>query len=136
MEFLPSLEEVKTLIDSGEYKVIPISTEILSDICTPIEAIKILKNVSTHCYMLESVENREKWGRYTFLGYDPKMEITAIGDELTLGNLKIKTDNPSDYIRQILSDYTSPKFESENYQKMVEILKNSFTLFFHQRKHI
>lgn len=39
-----------------------------------LEAIRILKNVSTHCYMLESAQQDEKWGRYTFLGYDPKME--------------------------------------------------------------
>ena len=61
----------------GIYKVLPVSCEILSDICTPIEALKKLKKVSAHCYMLESVVEREKWGRYTFLGYDPTMEIKS-----------------------------------------------------------
>ena len=73
MNILPNLEDVRRLAASGEYKVVPISCEILSDICTPIEAMRILKNVSTHCYMLESAQQDEKWGRYTFLGYDPKM---------------------------------------------------------------
>ena len=95
MKFLPSLDEVRKIANSGEYKVLPVSCEILSDICTPIEAMKILKNVSTHCYMLESVENREKWGRYTFLGFDPKLEITCIDGEMKVGDLKLKTDNPS-----------------------------------------
>lgn len=54
MRFSPSIDEVKKIADIGKYKVLPISCEILSDICTPIEAMKILKNVSTHCYMLES----------------------------------------------------------------------------------
>lgn len=111
MEFLPELSEVKEIAKKGEYKVIPISTNILSDVCTPIEAMKILKNVSTHCYMLESMESKEKWGRYTFLGFDPKLEITAIDGVLTAGNITIDCDNPSDYLRQILSDYTSPKFD-------------------------
>ena len=55
MKFSPDLKEVKKIARTGEYKVLPVSCEILSDICTPIEALKILKNVSTHCYMLESV---------------------------------------------------------------------------------
>ena len=76
MRISPNLEDVKKIAAAGVYKVLPVSCEILSDICTPIEALKILKNVSTHCYMLESAQQDEKWGRYTFLGYDPKMEIT------------------------------------------------------------
>lgn len=111
MIFLPGLDEVKRIAEKGEYKVVPVSCEILSDICTPIEAVKILKNVSTHCYMLESVAEKEKWGRYTFLGYDPKLEITCIDGELRAGNIKVKTDNPADFLRQILEDYKSPGFD-------------------------
>lgn len=111
MEFLPELDKVKKIAQSGEYKVLPVSCEILSDICTPIEAMKILKNVSTHCYMLESAQQNEKWGRYTFMGFDPKMEITCINGEMTAGSIKMKTDNPSDVLRRILEDYKSPKFD-------------------------
>ena len=53
MKFLPSLEEAIELKKLEEYKIVPISTEILSDIKTPIEVMKILKNVSSHCYMLD-----------------------------------------------------------------------------------
>ncbi len=109
MNILPSLEEVGKIAATGKYKVVPVSCEILSDICTPIEAMKILKNISTHCYMLESAHQDEKWGRYTFLGYNPKLEITCMDGEMQIGSLKIKTDNPSEVLRQILSDYTSPK---------------------------
>ena len=78
----PGLEEVRAIAAQGRYKVLPVSCEMLSDICTPIEAMKILKNVSTHCFLLESVVEREKWGRYTFLGFEPKMEITCTGGEM------------------------------------------------------
>ena len=111
MNILPNLEDVKKIAASGEYKVVPISCEILSDICTPIEAMRILKNVSTHCYMLESAQQDEKWGRYTFLGYDPKMEITCMDGEMQAGGIRVKTDNPSEVLRQILADYKSPKME-------------------------
>ena len=111
MKVLPSLDEVKKIAASGEYRVVPVSCEILSDICTPIGAMKKLKNISTHCYMLESVAEKEKWGRYTFLGYDPKLEITCIDGKMQAGNIRMETKNPSEFLRQILSDYRSPKFD-------------------------
>ena len=111
MKFFPGFETVKEIAKTGEYKVCPVSCEILSDICTPIEAMKKLKNVSTHCYMLESAQQNEKWGRYTFMGFDPKLEITCIGGEMKAGNIKLKTENPSEFLRQILADYKSPRFD-------------------------
>ena len=111
MKIQPTLDEVKKIAATGCYSVLPVSLEILSDFTTPIETMKILKNVSTHCYMLESAQANETWGRYTFLGFDPKTEITCIDGEMKIGNLKVKTDNPSDYLRRILSDYKSPRFD-------------------------
>lgn len=111
MKILPTLVEVNKIAATGQYNVLPVSLEILSDFTTPIETMKILKNVSTHCYMLESAQANETWGRYTFLGYDPKMEITCIDGEMTIGNRKVRTENPSHYLRQILADYKSPRFD-------------------------
>ena len=111
MNILPCLDDVKKIAAVGKYNVLPVSCEILSDFTTPIETMKILKNVSTHCYLLESAQANDKWGRYTFLGFEPKMEITCINGEMKVGNLKFRTDNPSDYLRQILADYKSPRFD-------------------------
>lgn len=111
MKIQPTLDEVKKIAATGCYSVLPVSLEILSDFTTPIETMKILKNVSTHCYMLESAQANETWGRYTFLGFDPKTEITCIDGEMKIGNLKVRTDNPSDYLRRILADYKSPRFD-------------------------
>lgn len=111
MNILPELKKVREIAEQKEYDVLPVSCEILSDICTPIEAMKILKNVSTHCYMLESALADEKWGRYTFLGFDPKMEITCVDGEMKAGSIRLKTDDPSGYLRQILSEYRSPRFD-------------------------
>lgn len=110
MKILPEFSEIKKIAESGQYNVVPISCEILSDFTTPIETMKILKNVSTHCYMLESAVADEQWGRYTFLGFAPKLEITCIDGKMQIGNVKIETENPSEHIRQILADYKSPRF--------------------------
>lgn len=111
MKFSPTLSEVKKIANTGKYNVLPVSCEMLSDFTTPIETMKILKNVSTHCYMLESAQANETWGRNTFLGFDPKMEITCMDSEMKIGNLSVRTDNPSNYLRQILADYKSPRFD-------------------------
>lgn len=111
MKISPSMDEVRAIAATGKYTVLPVSCEILSDICTPIEALKILKNISTHCYMLESVSEKEKWGRYTFLGFDPELEITCMNGELRTTNIRFRTEDPSAYIRQTLAYYKSPRFD-------------------------
>ncbi len=110
--FMISLEDAKKL--SQGYKIVPVSKEILSDITTPMQVLRILKGQSRHCFMLESAENQEKWGRYTFLGYDPKLEITCTDGVVTIkGSYKeIKeTKNPGECIKEILQEYTSPKIK-------------------------
>ncbi len=111
MKIYPTLEEVRELAADGRYDVVPLSCEILSDFTTPIETMRVLKAVSTHCYMLESAQANERWGRYTFLGYDPKMEITCIDGKMKAGDLQILTDNPSAYLRQLLAEYRSPRLQ-------------------------
>ena len=110
--YRPSLEEAKEL--AANYKMIPVSREIYSDLRTPIEVLKILKNVSRHCFLLESLENAEKWGRYTFLGFDPKLELTCTNGLLNLSSgtkITVNTKHPRDYIQQILDENKSPRFD-------------------------
>lgn len=110
----PTLEQAKQFTG---YSVIPVCREMLSDIRTPIEVLRILRNVSRHVYILESVENQEKWGRYTFLGYNPKLEITCINGELTVKDIltgkteTTKQSHPADYIKKLLAQYSSPKID-------------------------
>ena len=112
MKITPTLEDVKRFAETKEYSVVPVSCEILSDFITPIECMRILKNVSTHCYMLESAKASEVWGRFTFLGYDPKMEITCIDGKLKAGDIVMEGADPSTVIRQILAEYKSPKIDT------------------------
>lgn len=99
------------------FKVIPISEEIMADIRTPMEVLKILKGVSSHCYMLESVEEQKRWGRYTFLGYEPTMEISCTDGVVTIKTtnengreiLQTETSHPGKVIREIMEAYRSPQ---------------------------
>lgn len=108
----PSLKEVKKITTNQDYKVVPISMELYSDIKTPIETLKILKGISTNVFILESADSTNKMGRYTFLGYDPKLELTCYNHKLkiTTGTtIEEEVKHPNEYIRKILKENKSPR---------------------------
>ena len=98
----PTLEESRGISQGGEYGVLPLCTEIFADTVTPINALRILKNVSRTCFLLESVEDTKKWGRYTFLGFDPKLTIAYPNGE---------DREPSQRIQKVLDEHKSPSFD-------------------------
>lgn len=111
MKIFPSPEEVRTIAAQNQYDVVPLTCELLSDFTTPIETMRILKNASTHCYMLESAQPDDRWGRYTFLGYDPKLSVTCVDGQMQVGDRKLHTDNPSVVLRELLAQYKSPRLK-------------------------
>ena len=116
MNITPDVEEVKRLSKDGRYDVLPLSASILSDFTTPIETLRILKAASKHCYLLESAQSVDKWGRYSFLGYDPKLAVSCRDSkgciEYADGQKEtVDMPDPSGYLRELLSHYRSPKIE-------------------------
>ena len=125
--FYPNIEEAKEIAKDKSYKRIPISYEIFSDSKTSIEVLRRLRILSNHCYMLESVEDSKNWGRYSFLGFNPILELTCQDGDLSIKGkssfsdceiedsqencFNVKTDNPGGYIRQIVEENKSPKLE-------------------------
>lgn len=110
--YRPSLKEALAMAE--DFKMIPISREVYADMRTPIEVMKMLKNVSKHCFMLESVESTQKWGRYTFLGFDPKLELTCKNGKIQINSgtqYSERTGHPGEYINQIIEDNKSPRFD-------------------------
>lgn len=105
----PSLEKVRELAASGDYRRVPVYTEIYADVRTPIEVMRILQGVSDHCYMLESAEPQQSWGRYTFLGYDPSVEVTVRDGVLKIDGVETPTDDPAQSIRELLAAYRAPR---------------------------
>ncbi|MDE7269821.1 MAG: anthranilate synthase component I [Acetatifactor sp.] len=111
MKVMPSLEECKALAAGGAYGVIPVSCELYADYTTPIEALQILKKVSRHVYLLESAEADKRWGRYSFLGYDPLLEITCYNGVSTIKSPMTARTTDEDVrklIRDVISENKSP----------------------------
>jgi len=110
----PNLKEIKEITKDGNYKRIPIAYEIFADTKTSVEILKIIKNKTKHCFLLESVENSKVWGRYTILGFDPILEVVCENGLLKISGEKeitAETKNPGDYIREIIKEYESPEIE-------------------------
>ena len=114
----PSYDQVLAL--SSDYRRIPLCHELYADRFTPIEVMRTLRAASRHCYLLESAENQSTWGRYSFLGYAPTLEVTCQSGTVRLvhhpegEHPTVEThgvEHPGEIIRQILKDYKSPKLD-------------------------
>ena len=116
----PGLEEVRKIASGGTYRRIPVCVEMLSDRYTPVEVMRVIREASRQCYLLESAGQSESWGRYTFLGYDPSLEVTCKDGLVTVrktnhrGKETIeerRVGHPGPMIREILNQYKSPVME-------------------------
>ena len=114
----PTLEEIKKMAQSGEYKRIPVCRELYADRYTPVEVMRTLRRASRHCYLLESASQTEVWGRYSFLGYEPDMEITCTDGIMRIRytggqkeEITKKVVHPGDTLRKIIQEYKSPVME-------------------------
>ena len=114
------LDMLQSYAGTGVYRRVPVSREIYADAFTPIEVMRTLRAASRHCYLLESAEDRQQWGRYSFLGYAPVMEITCTDGHMTIAEGKedeektireFDTEDPGQVIREILARYKSPVIE-------------------------
>lgn len=108
-----SLEQVKAY--QNQYNVVPVCRSMYADVRTPIEVLRIVKNVSSHCYLLESMEDSQRWGRYTFIGYDPQMGLYCKDRVVHIKTgtaFQIKTEHPETLIAQILEDNKAPRLKN------------------------
>jgi anthranilate synthase component 1 len=105
----PTLETVRQIAASGEYRRVPVCTRICSDIRTPVEVLRILKGVSSHCYLFESAEPAGPWGRYSFLGYDPTLEFTCLNGVLRENGKIVEGRDPVLRLREILATHRAPR---------------------------
>lgn len=69
----PTIDDVQSLLN--DYPVVPVFYEALADTFTPIHIFDALQQDEETCFILESVDNRSQWGRYSFIGVRPKMEL-------------------------------------------------------------
>ena len=88
---------------AGKYNVIPVWTEILADLTTPVALFNRCIE-DNDGFLLESVDRGEHWGRWSFIGGKPLATITKESDEIRLeGSLPVVLDSKMSLL-EILSD--------------------------------
>ena len=108
----PPIETVKELLKT--YRTVPVFAGALTDCVTPVGIFAALKNSSKNCFLMESVEQSERWGRYSFIGANPKTEITVRDGKATVTcseqtHTEILGD-PAEFLTGFLEKYRSPHF--------------------------
>ena len=118
----PTLKETLTILGTGQYRRVPVCMEIMSDAFTPVEVLKIIKAAGKQAFLLESAADNHRWGRFSFLGYEPEMEITCTDHVMTVSKVlegkrtntkEIRVDHPGEEIRKIIKEYRSPAIEGQ-----------------------
>ncbi len=97
---------------SGDYDIIPVCEEIYADLITPITLLRRIAKTEKNYFLLESVEGGEKWGRYSFIGFDPKARIYCKNGVITVEGEResvTESDRPLDVLREYLKNYRTPK---------------------------
>jgi anthranilate synthase component I len=62
---------------AGDHALVPVWREVLADLLTPLGVYDRLREAEGPTFLLESVEHGEHWGRYSFIGLDPFLTLTA-----------------------------------------------------------
>lgn len=108
-----SLEEMKKALAEGDYRRFPVCREILSDIATPVQVLRRLMEADGHCFLLESAEDNKQWGRYSFLGFAPTMELVCKDHRLTItteeGKSTTSIEDLGGFIHRVIEENRAPK---------------------------
>lgn len=107
----PTYDEVKQY--EKEYTYIPVCKEILADDITPILMLRKLAALDQQYFLLESVEGG-RLGRYSFLGYNPKLTVFCKNGVVKVkenGMVRIIPGEPKKALDTLMSEYRSPQIE-------------------------
>jgi anthranilate synthase component 1 len=106
---------------AGRYPRVPVTLTVPVDTADPLSAFRRLKAVSRQCFILESLAGagftpaREDQARYTFIGYNPRVEITCRDGVLRMrgeaGTTTREGADPAAVISDLIEENRSPRIE-------------------------
>ncbi len=73
--YLPGYERFCRKLSSAG--LVPVYRKIMADLETPLTIFAKVANKKKHIFLFESMEGGEKWGRYSFIGFDPLVTFTS-----------------------------------------------------------
>ncbi len=108
LEIQPDFETFKRHCREGN--LIPVWAEILADMETPVSVFRKLVD-GDYGFLLESVEQGENVGRYSFIGFNPEIVIRGRGREIDISYFGVdeqvveKPANPLEFMRDFMQRY-------------------------------
>ena len=109
LQMRPGRDEFRAL--AAEHTVVPVWTELLADLETPVAAYAKLVGDGTG-FLLESVEHGERWSRFSFVGRDPVATLELRGGTVHVDG-EIPASVPTDRgilvaLDALLREYRAP----------------------------
>lgn len=110
----PTLEEANLFV--RDYSKIPIAYEVYADTETPINLFLRFKENKSNCFLLESVNNEDQRGRYSFIGIDYELEVLIKDNQITLkkpdGEVEKRNGAPIEAIKELMSINKAPRIKN------------------------
>src|SRR5436190_6294225 len=103
----PSLDEFLALAKHGN--VIPVFAELVGDCETPVSSYKKFSH-GGYSFLFESTENNDVSGRFSFVGFEPRVIIQSFGRDIRLVRDGIEErfstiSDPLDELRKLMARY-------------------------------
>ncbi len=114
--YYPGKSESKAAMATS--KLVPVCTEIVADLDTPLTLFAKVVGEHRHVFLFESMEGGEKWGRFSFIGFDPLVLFSSSGDTVEISKIKdgevekknLK-GNPLVALKELIEDLAVPEYE-------------------------
>jgi anthranilate synthase component 1 len=105
---IPDLATFKQL--ASQAGLVPVAREIVADLDTPLTVFAKVAAGESHAFLFESLEGGEKWGRYSFIGFDPFLTITSRGERLVIRRaeeVEERQGNPLVELKKLLASFNA-----------------------------
>ncbi len=95
---------------AAEYSVVPLTLEVVGDRETAVTVFEKLVGDQPG-FLLESVEGGERWGRWSFVGWDAAFTLTSTGGISTIEGapVPVPEGDPLAVLEQLLAGFHTPE---------------------------
>ncbi len=115
-DYYPDRTRFSSLLETSRF--IPVYTEIVADLDTPLTLFAKVAENHEHIFLFESMEGGEKWGRYSFIGFDPLITFVSKGDSVTITEVtrggpvsRQSTEDPLVALRTLVSEIDAAEYD-------------------------
>jgi anthranilate synthase component 1 len=111
--YSPDVEAFAEMMEQAG--LVPLHRTIVADLDTPLTIFAKVAEKEKHAFLFESMEGGEKWGRYSFIGLDPLLTFSSVGDSVTLRRAGSDVEaediregvNPFQELRDLLASFNA-----------------------------